>query len=68
MPNQQRQSTEGYSNTLHVMYFPERGCVRPLRGRHLYGYATGETVYNLDYRVVSVVIAGGRAAVRQRGE
>jgi len=25
------------------MYFPDRGCVRPLR--HLYGYATGVTIY-----------------------
>jgi len=25
------------------MYFPDRGCVRPLR--HLYGYATGITIY-----------------------
>jgi len=26
------------------MYFPDRGCVRPLR--HLYGYATAPTAYD----------------------
>jgi len=26
------------SHRLKIMYFPDRGCVRPLR--HLYGYAT----------------------------